>query len=214
MKNTLIKSFAILTFVALTAIFNLNVFAQTADNQTQSAVKIGVMLPKASFSEGTDNAQMAVGLREVIGEYFKGTTVEIVALEARLPQAIAAEAKEKGCTYILQTAVAQKKGGGGFGMFKALAPVLTSVVPMAGIGGSIAGQVVGQVAQTAIQSAATMSGSTKSKDQFTFEYSLVAAEGGAVKAASSQKAKAKSDGEDVISPMVEKMAEAILAAVK
>ena len=97
-------------------------------------------------------------------------------------------------------------------MFKAIAPVLSSVVPMAGMGG-IAGQVAGSMAQTAIMSASQMSGTTKSKDQFTLEYSLNSVDG-AVKNANSFKAKAKSDGEDVISPMMEKIAEAIIANAK
>ena len=81
---------------------------------------------------------------------------------------------------------------------------------MAGMAGGIAGS----VAQTAVMSAASMSGTTKAKDTITFEYSLNAVEGGAVKISNSAKAKAKSDGEDVLSPMMEKMAEAVLVAVK
>jgi len=177
-------------------------------------VKVGLANPKANFSEGADNAQMAAGLRQVIGQYFQGSNVEIVQLEALLPKAAAAEAKEKGCAYILQVAVSQKKGGGGFGMFKMLAPVISNVVPMAGVAGGVAGQVAGSVASTAISSAANMSSTTKSKDQFTFEYSLVSTDSNAVKVGNSIKAKAKSDGEDVLSPMIEAMAEAVSQAVK
>jgi hypothetical protein len=85
---------------------------------------------------------------------------------------------------------------------------------MAGVSGNAAGQVAGSVAQTAITSAANVSSNTKAKDTITLEYSLVSTEGGAVKNSDSMKAKAKSDGEDVLSPMFEKMAEAVLVAVK
>jgi hypothetical protein len=214
MKNLITKSFAIFGLLALLSIFSFGQETQTAPQTNAATVKIGIALPKANFSEGVDNAQMAAGIRDMIGGYFKGTNIEIVALEARLPQAIVAEAKEKGCAFVLRTAVTQKKSSGGFGMFKAIAPALGNVVPLAGRAGSVAGQVAGTVAQTAIMTAANMSSTTKSKDQFTFEYSLVSTADNTVKATETIKVKAKSDGEDVLSPMIEKMAEKVVTFVK
>jgi hypothetical protein len=202
-------------FISAISIATLAQDAPAVEQTTApGTVKVGLANPKANFSEGVDNAQMATGLRQVIGQYFQGSNVEIVQLEALLPKVAVVEAKEKGCAYILQVAVSQKKGGGGFGMFKMIAPVIGNVVPMAGMAGGVAGQIAGSVAQTAINSAANMSSTTKSKDQFTFEYSLVSTESNTVKAGNSLKAKAKSDGEDVLSPMVEAMAEAVSQAVK
>lgn len=220
------KSFAFLSFFALFAFFGASVsLAQESPSEplkteaplpdNSAPMKIGIAMPKANFSsEGVDNAQMSASLREIIGGYFKGTDIEIVALEARLPQTFTAEAKEKGCFFILQTAVTQKKGGGGFGAFKSVAPVLGSVAPMAGVTGSTAGIIVGSVTQTALFTAANIASTTKAKDQFTFEYSLISTEDGKIRTSNSLKAKAKSDGEDVLSPMFEKMAENVLAAAK
>ena len=206
---------AIFLFIISITIFSATTsFAQDVSQAAPAAVKVGVAMPKANFSEGVDNAQMASGLRDLIGQYFQGSNVEVVAIEALLPKAAVAEAKEKECAYILQVAVSQKKGGGGFGMFKMLAPVVSNVAPMAGMGGGVAGSVAGSMASTAISSAANMSASTKSKDQFTFDYSLVSTGDNSVKAGNSVKAKAKSDGEDVLTPMVEAMAEAVSKAVQ
>jgi hypothetical protein len=219
MKNSYFKSFAILTLIAVCAVFS---FGQAVDNQNpendsesgeqtvSNKVRVGVTLPKAAFREGVDNNQMALGIRELVGQYLEGSDIEIVPLEARLDSAVKTEAAEKGCAYILNVSVTQKKGGGGFGMFKKIAPVVASVVPMAGVAGGVAGQVASSVAQTAIMSVANMSSNTKSKDQFTLEYSLNTIDG-TVKKTETFKAKAQSDGEDVISPMMEKMAEAIVA---
>ena len=220
MKNLSFNTVAKFLLVAVFCFISISVTnGQTTENQetvnSTAAVKVGIVMPKANFTaEGVDNNQMALGIREAVAGYFQGTEVEIVALEARIPQALASEAKEKGCVYILNVAVSQKKGGGGFGMFKSIAPVLSSVVPMAGVGGTVAGQIAGSVAQTAISSIANMSSNTKAKDTITLEYKLTAVEGGTVKNSNSMKAKAKSDGEDVLSPMFEKMAEAVLVAVK
>ncbi len=222
MRNLSFNTFAKFLLVAVFCFISVSITnGQTTENQetvnsnSTAAVKVGIPLPKANFTaEGVDNAQMSAGIREAVAGYFQGTEVEIVPLEARIPQALAAEAKEKGVAYILNIAVSQKKGGGGFGMFKMIAPIASSVVPMAGVSGNVAGQVAGSVAQTAINAAANMASTTKAKDTITLEYSLVATEGNAVKNSNSMKAKAKSDGEDVLSPMFEKMAEAVLAAVK
>lgn len=211
MKNLSLRSFALFLFIAAFSLVN---FAQDVPAPASNTVRIGLSKPKANFAEGVDNAQMAAGLSQLIGQYFQGSNVEIVEIEALLPKAAVAEAKEKGCAYMLNVAVSQKKGGGGFGMFKMIAPVISNVVPMAGMTGGIAGQVAGSIAQTAISSAANMASTTKSKDQFTFDYSLVSTETNAVKVGNSVKAKAKSDGEDVLTPMVEAMAEAVSQAVK
>jgi hypothetical protein len=221
------KSFAVTTFFALLTIFSAAVGAaaqempaEPASSQTPmpvnaASIKIGVAIPKASFAvEGVDNAQIAAGLREMISGYFKGTSVEVVPLESRLAEPLLDEAIDKGCHFVLQTSVTQKKGGGGFGAFKTVAPVLGSVAPMAGVTGSTAGVIVGSVTQSAIYTAANIASTTKAKDQFTFEYSLIGADDKAVKLTNSMKAKAKTDGEDVLSPMVEKMAEAILKTVE
>lgn len=214
MKNSSFNSVAKIFLVAVFSLFSVIVTnGQTTENA--NAVKVGIVMPKANFTaEGVDNNQMALGIQQAVAGYFEGTEVQIVPLEARIPQALADEVKEKGVSYVLNVAVSQKKGGGGFGMFKTIAPVLSSVVPMAGVTGNIAGNIAGQVAQSAIVGAAQMSSNTKAKDTITLDYSLVAAEGGAVKNSNSFKAKAKSDGEDVLSPMLEKMTEAVLAAAK
>ena len=215
MKNSYIKQFAILTFIAVLTVVSATIsFGQTENQTTGNNVRVGVTMPKAAFTgEGVDNAQMAAGIQGLVAQYLQGSNIEIVPLEAKLDSAIKSEAKEKGCAYVLNIAVSQKKGGGGFGMFKAIAPIMSSVVPVAGVGAGVAGQIAGSVTQTAIMSASQISGTTKSKDQFALEYSLNTVDG-AVKNAASFKTKAKSDGEDVISPMMEKMAEAILANAK
>lgn len=217
MKNLSIKSIGFLTLVF--AIFSAtSLFAQDVTQKPDAVptvaqtVRIGVPLPKGQFSEGVDGAMMSAGIRDLVSQYLQGSNIELVPLEAKLASALTDEAKEKGCNYVLNIAVAQKKGSSGLGMFKKIAPVIASATPLAGLGGSVVGQVAGSVAQGAIYSAANMSSNTKSKDTFTLEYSLTATENGTAKASDSLKAKANSDGEDVLSPMIEKVAEAILTA--
>lgn len=106
--------------ILLTLLFILGLSAVASFGQAPAAatVKVGIIAPKASFSQGVDNAQMSAGIRDLIAQTFQGSNVEIVHIEAMLSKAAAQEAKDKQCAYVLQVAVSQKKGGGGFGMFK------------------------------------------------------------------------------------------------
>jgi hypothetical protein len=86
------------------------------------------------------------------------------------------------------------------------APVAASAV---GYGGSPAGAVAYNVASAAAYTAADFSGSVKSRDELTIQYAVQRA-GVATGAAATLKAKAKSDGEDLISYLVGQVAAAVL----
>jgi hypothetical protein len=176
-------------------------------------VRVGLADVKTgSVGEGLSAAELAGAIENTLAEYLRSPNVELVALEAKLPSAIDAEAKSKECDYVIYANVSHKKGGGGFGMFKKLAPVLSSVTPLGGMGGSAAGAVAGSVASTAIYTAAGISDDVKSKDEITLDLK-VNSTGGAAALAKQFKQKAKGDGDDIITPIIEQAAQAILDAV-
>jgi hypothetical protein len=176
------------------------------NDQKKGIIRIGLAGVKTgAIGEGINALALANAIQNTLVQYLKGTKIEIVPLEAKLASAIDAEAKEKACDFILYATVSHKKGGGGFGMFKKIAPVLGSVVPMAGMVGIVAGT----VASTAISTAATSN--VKPKDELTLDIKL---QNGSTVALTKQfKAKAKSAGEDVISPIVEQAAIALVETV-
>ena len=175
-------------------------------------VRIGLAAVKTgAVGEGIAAADLSAAIQNSLREYLKVPNLEIVVLEAKLPSAIDAEAKQKECDMVLYANVAHKKGGGGFGMFKAVAPVLSSVVPMAGMAG-VAGAVAGSVASSAIITAANVSGNVKAKDELTLDIKLNKADGSSA-LAKQFKAKAKSNGDDIISAAVEQAAQAIVDTV-
>ncbi len=83
-------------------------------NNTSAADKltVGVALPRAQLGQpnGT-SADVADPVRQALMSYLKGPVIEVIALEARIPVQIAAEAKEKGCAFVLYTDVAQTAKG-------------------------------------------------------------------------------------------------------
>jgi hypothetical protein len=183
--------------------------AQTANTKK---IRLGLATVKtASVGEGMDAQQFGAAIQNSLAEYLKSPDVELVAIEAKLPSAIEAEAKEKAVDYLIFTVISHKKGGG-FGMFKSIAPVLGQVAPMAGMGGSVAGAVAGQVAATAIMTAAAMSQNVRAKDSIELNVTMQKPGDKSNVLSKQLKGKAKSDGEDVITPLIEQIAQAIVDA--
>jgi hypothetical protein len=198
----------------------------------ETRLKVGVALPRAQLGQGNGaSADVAEPVRQALMSYLKGPMIEVIALEARIPQQIAAEAAEKGCAFVLYTDIAQTPKGGGLKMLKKLAP-LAGMVPMMGgglgdMGTQMAVSAVAQgVMQTQIASAqedamanamAAINGAQKTNvkagDSLALQYQLVrVGEEQPVRAEKIQ-AKAKTNGEDVLSPMIEAVAVAVVGSV-
>lgn len=174
-------------------------------------IRIGLANVKVgAVGDGITSADLAAAVQNTLGEYLKGTKIELVPLAAKLSSAIENEAKQKECDYVLYANVSHKKGGGGGfgGMFGgAIAQGIG-----AGLGGAVGG-IAGQVASQTVMSAGAASANIKPKDEITLDVKMNQP-GNATAALTKQaKAKAKSGGEDIISPVVEQIAQAIFNAV-
>ena len=179
--------------------------------KTPGTIRLGLAGVKVgSVGEGVTAADLAAAIQNSLGDYLKGTKVEIVPIEAKLASAQAAEAKEKECDYIVLANATHKKGGGGGGF--GFGKMLASTVAQTGIGhtGSGAGNIAGQVATTAIVTAGSMSSNVKSKDELTLDLKLQSTADNTSPLTRQFKAKAKSDGDDIISTVVEQAAQAII----
>ncbi len=201
---------------------NVKTMAQNSSNAGSTEVgakKAGVIrigmanVKTGAVGEGLSAADLAAAVQNSLSEYLKTPGVELVQLEAKLPSAITAEAKEKECDYVIFANVSHKKGGGGGfgGMFgKVIAPAIGQT----GLGhtGSTVGNVAGQVATRSIVTAGSMSANVKSKDQITLDINLQTISGAAA-LTKKYSGKAKSDGEDIITPLIEQAAQSIVDTV-
>jgi hypothetical protein len=199
---------------------------QVAQPPKKEGIKrIGVVSPKAQMGHGTSLQDASEPIKQTIISYLSGPGFEIVALSGKIPAQNTAEAKEKQCDYILFTSVTHKKGGSGFGGFMKLAAPVAGMIPnLSAMGGASGGAMTGMVTQTVLQAAteattqqnaaqeiANISGSSiKAKDEITMEYKLFSSSDNAQLIANTLKLKAKQNGEDVITRLVEQLATTIV----
>lgn len=211
-------------------LFAASILALASAASAADKLTVGVALPRAQLGQPNGaSADVAEPVRKVFMSYLKGPIVEVVPLEARIPVQIAAEAKEKGCTFVLYTDVAQLPKSNGLNMLKKLAPV-AGMLPMIG-GGNMGTQMaasavaqgvmqarVADAQQDAIENAmAAINGAqqshVKAGDSVSLQYRLVRVGEEQPVKADKVVGKAKSNGEDVLSPMIETVAVAVVDAV-
>jgi hypothetical protein len=175
-------------------------------------IRIGLIMPKVQLTTG-DAAQAAEALRNDFARHLNGPSVEVVTLAARLPSLAADEARQSQCDYVLYSSLTQKKGGGG-GMFgRALGNVAGAAAVHIPAGSTAGGAAARSAAITGVYTTANLAGSIKARDEVSLEYKLEPVDGTRQGVANTVKAKASSDGEDIVTPLIEKAAEAVVAAV-
>ncbi|HEY9402797.1 MAG TPA: hypothetical protein VIQ24_08885 [Pyrinomonadaceae bacterium] len=160
-------------------------------------VRVGVALTKTiAAADYVDASALADAVRNVLVSNLNGSAVEVVALEARQTEGVESEARQKECDYVLYSTVSHKKGGGGgFGGFLKKSAEIAA--------GSV-------VASSASGGRGGAAGSLKARDELTLEYKLQRGTDAVV--ANTLKAKAKSDGDDIISQLAGQAATAVRAA--
>lgn len=179
-------------------------------SRKQGGVRIGVAMPRTQLLQTTNDSNLARAVRNTFIDYLKGPSVEIVPLDSRLETQAEAEARDRQCDFILYSSVAQKKGGGGGLLGRTLGNVAGAAagnIPY----GSNAGEAAARAAATsAVYNAAYIAGTIKAKDEVSFQYKLYGMNNASPRLTQMLKAKARQDGEDVLSPLIEQAARATL----
>ena len=149
-------------------------------------------------------SELALAVRNTLLQQLKGTNVEAVPIEAT-GAAIQAEAQQKECDYVVFANVSHKKGGGGFGSM--LGSSASSIASSVGYGHGTAAAVATSA------TAAAVAQSIKAKDELTLDVRLERPGSTTPSFAQQYKGKAKSAGEDIITPLVQQAAQAAVQAV-
>jgi len=194
-------------------------------------IRIGVAPPDAQVGQGSNaQADYSTPIRNAMVLLMNGPAVEIAALDSRVPMQLQAEAQQKQCDYILFSSVAVKHPqSSGFGKFAKMAAPMAQMTPMGamahGMGGAMAASAASAAASAAAQAAqqnamnqvmsqlSGFNGQIKSKDNVTVQYQL-AQTGATVPLLQNElQGKAKSDGEDVLTPLLQQTANTVLTQV-
>jgi len=157
----------------------------------------------------------AAAVRETFTGFLTGPSLAVVPLEARLASQSREEAKLAGCPFLLLSTIRheRKTSGGGLLGKVASGAVQQGAWSVTGSASSAVGRAVAGAAAGAATSAANdYASSSKVKDEITLSYRLESANGAEL-LDKSEKRKAKSDGEDLLTPLTQQAAEAIAAVV-
>lgn len=187
-------------------------------------IRIGVAPPDAQVGQGSNTgADYSTPIRNAEVALMNGPAIEIAALDSHIPMQLQAEAQQKQCDFILYSSVVVKHASsGGFGKFAKMAGPMASMTPIGamahGMGGAVAASAASAAASAAAQSAqqqamnqlAGFNGQIKSKDDVTVQYQLVGTGQSSPILQNTLKAKAKTDGEDVLTPLLQQTATSVL----
>ena len=181
-----------------------------------AAAKSTICLAPASVQMASGNAvDGSTAVRETFVSYLTGPTLAVTPLNARLASQAREEAKQASCKYVVYTSMKLERGKSGGRLLGKMigGAVETSAWELRGAASSPAGRIAaGAAASAAVEAARGLATNVKTKDELTLDWRLETMDGGVV-AKNSTKAKASSDGQDLLTPMVERAAETIASAV-
>lgn len=199
-------------FVAATMTMSLSLpgMAAAQERQPASQACIAIVMPSVQGAEG-DATRVSTAVRDLFVSYLTGPSMRAMALDARLPSQATEEARQKQCSHMLVVTLIEKHHGRSV-MRQAIGQgARTAAWYIPGSGG--AGAVVRGTAAGAAEAVSTIASSTRDKDEVQMTYSLKGSSGGSALLAKTDKAQAHAAGEDLLTPLVERAATAIAAAV-
>ncbi|HEY1678395.1 MAG TPA: hypothetical protein VGG04_11840 [Candidatus Sulfotelmatobacter sp.] len=186
-------------------------------------IRIGIAPPDAQVGQGNNTGgDYSTPIRNAEVTLMSGPAVEIAPLDAHIPIQLQAEAQQKQCDYVMYSSVVVKHQQGGFGKFAKFGGMAASMTPMGmmahGMAGAAAAQAAGMAAsqmaqQQAMNQLASFNGQIKNKDDVTVQYQLVAPGQTTPVVQNTLQGKAKSDGEDVLTPLLTQAATSVLTQV-
>ena len=179
--------------------------ANAVNPKRAGVIRLGVAAVKTgNVAEGMNAIELAQAVRNSLLEQLKGTNIEAVPIEAT-GAAIQAEAQQKECDYVVYANVSHKKGGGGFGSM--LGNSASSIASGVGYGHGTAAVVAANTTSVVVAQ------SIKAKDEMTLDVRLERPGSTTPSFAQQFKTKAKSAGEDIVTPLVQQASQAAIQAV-
>jgi len=181
--------------------------------QTASAPQ-KICLAPASVEAAPSGSDPIAAVRESFTSFLSGPTLGVTPLNARLESQVRQEAKLAGCSYLLLPTIKhQRKTGRSLLGQVAGGAAEHGAWSVAAGAGSTAGRIAANAAAGAARTAAwDYAHGFRTKDELTLAWRLEGPDGAELKKGQ-EKRKADSDGEDLLTPLVQSASEAIAVAV-
>jgi len=186
-------------------------------------IRIGVAPPEAQVGQGSNNnGDYSTPIRNAEITLMSGPAIDIVPLDSHIAMQLQAEAVQKQCDYVLFSSVAVKRAQSSFGKFAKFGSMAANVTPYgmmshglaSAAAASAASAAASQMAQQqAMNQLSQFNGQIKSKDDVTVQYQLVPNGQTTPVLQNTLQGKAKSDGEDVLTPLLTQTATSVLTQV-
>ncbi len=193
--------------LALAALSIAGIEAAAQTPSAPNAACVALTMPSVQGVE--DATAFSTAVRDLFASYLKGPTIRTISLESRLPSQAVVEAQGQKCGYVLLVTLERKRSGGSSTgrILGQAAGVAVSRAPAYGTAGAAASHATWAGGEAIYRYASEV----KAKDELQLSYRLGTPD--AVERAKPVefKAKAKSDGEDLLTPLVEKAATGIVA---
>jgi hypothetical protein len=171
---------------------------------------IALLLPSV---DGVDDATaVATSVRSLFESYLTGPSLQSMMLDAKLASQANEEARQKECPRILTVTVSRKAGSTGpskAGAIARAAGTTAGYVPIPSVGGAIAAG----AAEGGAVAVSDLAYQTHAKDEVTMSYKVVTADGATIMPLKTDSAKAKSNGEDLLTPLIAKASEAVAGVI-
>lgn len=181
----------------------------------QSTPGARICIAPATVESAPNAADAITAIRDAFSSLLTGPGITAVPLQSKLQSLVRDEAKQTGCPYLLATTFkhVHKTSGATILGKAALGAVETGAYQAAGAAGSTTARVAaGAATGAANQATWHYAYATKTKDEMTLGVRLESASGQVLLDDKASR-KAQSDGEDVLTPLVQQAAEKIAAIV-
>ncbi len=187
--------------------------AQAPGTASASGVCVAVMAPTVTGVEG-NAADMGIAVRDLLVSFLAGPSIQPVAMQSRLRVQALEEARHSGCPYLITASLARKHHGGGLGSVIGHAAGSAAGSAAWRIPGASGAAAAARVGADTARAMSDMAASTHAKDEMKVEWTLNSlSTPGASGASQSEKLKASSDGEDILTPLVQHVAESVAETV-
>ena len=170
---------------------------------------VALTMPSVQGVDGNATS-FAGAVRDLFAAYLKGPSISTVSLESRLASQAALEARDQGCGQMLLVTIERKRSSGK--VSRILGQAAGVAVSRAPYGGGVTGAVASGATWAGGEAIYRFATEIRAKDELELSYRLGPPQEVERVGPVTSKAKANADGEDLLTPLVEKAANGIVAA--